>query len=81
MDGGDGLVDQVGSVINRGYFDARGYLPPKLSNLRVHPFGHNATVFAGEHEGRAENSFLAVVRGRAGANVLPNFDLGQVSHP
>ena len=76
--GGDRVVHQRRSVVNRLGPDAVGQRGVDLG----HPFGHtlrdDAAVFAHQHEGRAEHDFAAILGGRAGPEFLAEDDLPDV---
>ncbi|KAG0772431.1 hypothetical protein G6F22_015743 [Rhizopus arrhizus] len=81
LDGGDGLVDQVGAVVDGHRLHA---LRQRLVD-GVQPRGHGlrdaAAVLSDQHEHRAQHDFFAVVGGRARAQFAPNPDVRDVADP
>ena len=79
LDRGDGLVHQVGAVVDGDGLDARGQAPVDLGHALVHGAGDGAAVLADQHEHRAQHHLAAVVGGRARAQLLAQADLGQIA--
>ncbi|KAG1083322.1 hypothetical protein G6F40_014805 [Rhizopus arrhizus] len=81
LDGGDGLVDQVGAVVDGHRLHA---LRQRLVD-GVQPRGHGlrdaAAVLSDQHEHRAQHDFFAVVGGRARAQLLAFAHASDVAHP
>ena len=79
LDGRDRAVNEQGAVINsrqrHAFRQARPYgVDPCIDGLRDRP-----AVFADQHECRAKNNFFPVLGGRARAQLLTQFDGGNVS--
>ena len=78
---GQGLVDQRGAVVDHIDGDARRQAAPGLVELFGDLLRHRAAVLADQHEHRAQHHFLAVLRGRAGAQLGADAKLRHVADP
>ena len=79
LDGADGGVDEVGAVVERFDADAGRELGLDFRKLVADGAGHEAAVLAHEHDGRAHERLVAVVRARAGAKAGADADGGDIA--
>ena len=80
LDGGDGLVHQIAAVVDRDQLHALGQRLADGGNAVGHGQRYGPAVLADQHEGRAQHHFLAIVGGRAGAQLAADGHLGHVAH-
>ena len=76
FDRADGAVHQFAAVVERADDDACREFLLNLGELRAHGLRDEPRVFPREHDGRADERFVAVVRARAGAEVRADADGG-----
>ena len=81
LHGGDGLVDQVGTVIHSDHAHALGQVAIDVLHALVHRLRHGTAVLAHQHEHGAQHHFLAVCRRRAGAQFAADLDIRHITHP
>ena len=78
LHGLDGAVDQLRAVILDLNLHAVGQLGLDLRDAGLHPLRHFAAVLAREHHRRADDRFVTVERGRAGAEFGPGLYFGHI---
>ena len=78
FDGADGAINQLRAVVLNLNFHAVRQLGLNFRDARLDALRHRAAVLAREHHRRADHGFVAVQRGRAGAEFRAGFDFRHV---